>query len=87
MRGVNIVHLTVIDLQYCVRSMVGPMVCRLMKGAFQLKPPKPKYTTFWSVDGLGRERVTPLQVIDVKTCHVVGIVICRQKLGPCISVH
>ena len=27
-----------------------PMVCRLLKGAFQTKPPKPKYTAFWSVD-------------------------------------
>ena len=27
-----------------------PLVCRILKGAFQLRPPKAKYTTFWSVE-------------------------------------
>ena len=27
-----------------------PLVCRALKGAFQLRPPKPKYSSFWSVD-------------------------------------
>ena len=26
-----------------------PLVCRLMKGVFQQRPPKPKHTAFWSV--------------------------------------
>ena len=27
-----------------------PLVCRLLKGAFQLRPPLPKYSEFWSID-------------------------------------
>ena len=27
-----------------------PMVCRLIKGALQTKPPKPKCISFWFVD-------------------------------------
>jgi integrase len=27
-----------------------PLVCRALKGAFQLRPPLPKYTSIWSVD-------------------------------------
>ena len=27
-----------------------PLVCRVLKDAFQLRPPQPKYSEFWSVD-------------------------------------
>ena len=27
-----------------------PLVCRILKGVFQLRPPKPKYANFWSVE-------------------------------------
>ena len=32
-------------------SVVGqnPVVCRLLKGVFQSRPPKPKYTEVWDV--------------------------------------
>ena len=39
------------DLQTTEGFHVGkhPLVCRLLKGAFQLRPPLPKYSEFWSV--------------------------------------
>ena len=57
-----------------------PLVCRILKGAFQLRPPKAKYTTFWSVEQVlshlaswGDNQSLPLQKLTWKLAMLLAL--------------
>ena len=57
-----------------------PLVCRILKGAFQLRPPKAKYTTFWSVEQVlshlaswGDNQSLPLQKLTLKLAMLLAL--------------
>ena len=57
-----------------------PLVCRILKGVFQLRPPKAKYTAFWSVEQIlnhlaswGDNQSLPLQKLTWKLAMLLAL--------------
>ena len=57
-----------------------PLVCRILKGVFQLRPPKAKYTAFWSVEQVlnhlaswGDNQSLPLQKLTWKLAMLLAL--------------
>ena len=57
-----------------------PLVSRLLKGVFNLRPPQPRYTSTWDVsqvlaylEGLGENSALPLQMITLKLVMLMAL--------------
>ena len=72
-----------------------PLVCQLLKGAFQLRPPPPKYSEFWSVDQVlshicswGPNSSLPLQKLSWKLAMLMALCSASRSSDLChLSVN
>lgn len=63
-----------------------PLVYRVLKGAFNQRPPKPRYEFMWDVskvlnyiDSLGESDALPLQSLSWKLAMILAIQVCRYS--------
>ena len=61
-------------------------VSRLLKWAFHLKPPQPKYS-FWSVDQVLAHIKTTMPLMEVAIGHAFGPSYCRQEFRSPQDIH
>ena len=58
-----------------------PLVSRLLKGVYNLRPPQPRYTATWDVDivvrffqALGDNGILPLKILSQKLALLMALV-------------